>query len=66
MRCPDDTGLKAQRGRLQFCRFCKLGGDDKTTRNPQLVEISDVMQTARRAGPSVGQGNHDDIGISCD
>jgi len=41
-------------------------GGDEAAGNSATVEFLDVMQTARRTGPSVGQAFNDDIALACD
>lgn len=66
MRRPDDGGLEAEGLALGFGRVLELGGDDETAGNAAVVEILDVMQTARRAGASIGERGDDKIGFGGD
>ena len=59
MRRPDDTGLETERFGLKFRRITEFGRHHEAAGNAAVVEILDVMQTARRARASIGQrGNH--------
>jgi len=53
MRDIDDTGLEAQRIALRFDTFGELGRDDVDARQAAAIEIVEVVQTARCAGPSI-------------
>jgi len=53
MRDVDDAGLEAQRIALRFDALGELRGDDVDTRQAAAIEIVEVVQTARCAGPSI-------------
>ena len=53
MRDVDDAGLEAQRVALRFDTFGELRGDDVDARQAAAIEIVEVVQTARCAGPSI-------------
>ena len=55
VRHPDQRRRKAERLRLCLSRRLKLFGGHRAARDPATVEGQDVMQTARRARPSVSQ-----------
>ena len=55
----DIPTLETERLRLSGGRTLELLGDDEAARDAAIVQVLDVMQTARRAGPSIGQrGDH--------
>jgi hypothetical protein len=53
MRDVDDGRLEAQRIALRGDTIDKLGGDDVDPREAAVIEIVEVVQTARCAGPSI-------------
>lgn len=63
---PDDGGLEAEGLRLHLCRVLEFCRYDEAAGNTTIVQILDVMQTARRAGPSIGQRCDHDIGFHRD
>jgi hypothetical protein len=66
MRQPDDGGLETERPGLRRRRVFEFSGDQKTAGDAAFVEVSDVMQTARSTGASIGQRRDDDIGLDGD
>jgi hypothetical protein len=53
MRDVDDGGLEAQRVALRGDAVDELGGDDVDARQAAIIEIVEVVQTARCAGASI-------------
>jgi hypothetical protein len=53
MRHVDDGGLEAQRIALRGDAVDELGGDDVDPGEAAAIEIVEVVQTARCAGPSI-------------
>lgn len=53
MRDEDDGGLEAQRIALRGDTIDELGGDDVDAGEAAVIEIVEVVQTARCAGPSI-------------
>jgi hypothetical protein len=53
MRDVDDGRLEAQRIALRGDAVDELGGDDIDARQAAVIEIVEVVQTARCAGPSI-------------
>jgi hypothetical protein len=53
VRDVDDGGLEAQRIALRLDALGELGGDDVDARQAAAIEIVEVVQTARCAGPSI-------------
>jgi len=53
MRDVDDAGREAQRITLRFDAFGELRRDDVDARKAAAIEIVEVVQTARCAGPSI-------------
>jgi len=53
MRDEDDRGLEAQRITLRRDTIDELGGDDVDAGKAAVIEIVEVVQTARCAGPSI-------------
>ena len=53
MRDVDDGRLEAQRIALRRDAVDELGGDDVDARQAAAIEIVEVVQTARCAGPSI-------------
>jgi hypothetical protein len=53
MRDIDDAGLEAQRIALRFDALGEFRGDDVDARQAAAIEIVEVVQTARCAGPSI-------------
>ena len=53
MRDVDDGRLEAQRIALRGDAVDELGGDDVDAREAAVIEIVEVVQTARCAGPSI-------------
>ena len=63
---PDDTGFETESFRLHLCCVLEFRCYHETAGNTAIVQILDVMQTARRAGPSIGQRRDHDIGFGRD
>jgi hypothetical protein len=53
MRHIDDAGLETEGITLRFDAFGELRRDDVDTRKAAAIEIVEVVQTARCAGPSI-------------
>jgi hypothetical protein len=53
VRDVDDGRLEAQRIALRGDAVDELGGDDVDARQAAVIEIVEVVQTARCAGPSI-------------
>jgi hypothetical protein len=53
VRDVDDGGLEAQRIALRRDSVDELGGDDVDPGQAAVIEIVEVVQTARCAGPSI-------------
>jgi hypothetical protein len=53
VRDVDDGGLEAQGVALRGDAVDELGGDDVDARQAAIIEIVEVVQTARCAGPSI-------------
>ena len=53
MRDVDDAGLEAQRIALRGDAVDELSGDDVDPREAAIIEIVEVVQTARCAGASI-------------
>jgi len=53
MRDEDDGGLEAQRITLRRDTIDEFGGDDVDAGEAAVIEIVEVVQTARCAGPSI-------------
>jgi hypothetical protein len=53
MRDVDDGRLEAQRIALRADAVDELGGNDVDARQAAAIEIVEVVQTARCAGPSI-------------
>jgi hypothetical protein len=53
VRDVDDGGLEAQRIALRGDAVGELGGDDVDARQAAVIEIVEVVQTARCAGASI-------------
>jgi hypothetical protein len=53
MRDEDDGGLEAQRIALRGDTIGELGGDDVDAGEAAVIEIVEVVQTARCAGASI-------------
>jgi len=53
VRDVDDGGFEAQRIALRRDAVDELGGDDVDTGEAAAIEIVEVVQTARCAGPSI-------------
>ncbi len=58
---PNDRRLKAERLRLRNCTRFEGFRNDSAAWYAAFIEGRDVMQTARRARPSIGQGFYHDI-----
>jgi hypothetical protein len=53
VRDVDDGGLEAQRVTLRGNAIDEFGGDDVDARQAAIIEIVEVVQTARCAGASI-------------
>ena len=53
MRDVDDAGRETQRVALRFDALGEFRGDDVDARQAAAIEIVEVVQTARCAGPSI-------------
>src|SRR3546814_1275737 len=60
VRYVDHGRIEAERLAMRLHRLLEGRGGDVHARNAATVEVRDVMQTARRAGPSVAQRFDDD------
>ncbi|MFT5450405.1 MAG: hypothetical protein ACI9DC_005611, partial [Gammaproteobacteria bacterium] len=58
--------FEAEGLRLHLRRVLEFRRDHEAAGNTAIVQILDVMQTARRAGPSIGQCRDHNIGFGRD
>ena len=66
MRHKDIRRIGAECLRLNRCRVDEFGGRNTNRGNAIGFEICEVMRTARRTGPSVGQPFDHDIDLTHD
>lgn len=59
-------GFESQGFRLRFRGFNKFGAGDVGARNTAAFQVGDVMQTARRAAPSIRQRFNYHIALRAD
>ena len=63
---PHDSCLESERTTLRSRGVLEFGRRHEYAGDPQVVPRLDVVQTARCARSSVGDGFDDDVGLVCD
>ena len=66
MRYEDGGGFVAEGIGLGFGRFDEFRAGDEAAGDSAIFEVGDIVHTARRARPSIGQGFDDHVALRAD